>query len=110
MDISLLTEKITFQKNTVNTDEIGNHRNVWTDYYTCHATVSGESGRETQTAGTTVEESDIAFTVRWCKKVSDIDSTGYRIVFNGELYNITFVNHMNYKKVCIKFLCRKVRR
>lgn len=48
MEISLLNVKVTFQKNSVVADDIGNRRNVWEDYYTCHATVSGESGQERQ--------------------------------------------------------------
>ena len=36
MDIGLLNEKVTFQKNTVITDSIGNHKNGWEDFYTCH--------------------------------------------------------------------------
>ena len=35
MDIGLLNEKVTFQKNTVITDSIGNHKNGWEDFYTC---------------------------------------------------------------------------
>ena len=33
MDIGLLNEKVTFQKNTVITDSIGNHKNGWEDLY-----------------------------------------------------------------------------
>lgn len=33
MDITLLNVKITVQKNTVTVDNIGNHKNEWTDYY-----------------------------------------------------------------------------
>ena len=43
MDISHLNKKITVQKNTVTVDELGNHLNTWEDFYSCHATVSGES-------------------------------------------------------------------
>lgn len=110
MDVALLNIKITFQKNVVIDDAIGNHRSDWVDFYTCHATVSGENGREKHITGTTVEDSDLAFTIRWCKKASLIDVTGYRVVFHGELYNITSVDHMNYKKECLKFRCQKVRR
>ena len=42
MEIDLLNVKVTFQKNSVVSDSIGNRKNVWEDYYTCHATVSGE--------------------------------------------------------------------
>ena len=46
MEIDLLNVKVTFQKNSVVSDSIGNRKNVWEDYYTCHATVSGEGGQE----------------------------------------------------------------
>ena len=42
LNVSLMNEKVTFQKNTVVTDVIGNHKNVWEDFYTCHATIGGE--------------------------------------------------------------------
>ena len=68
MEIALLNVKVTFQKNSAVADDIGNRKNVWEDYYTCHATVSGESGQEKAVAGLTVAEADIAFTVRFCKR------------------------------------------
>ena len=113
MEVSLLNVKITFQKNAVEVDGIGSHKNTWADYYSCHATVSGEAGRQTsesEAAGIVADESDISFTVRWCRKASVMDSTGYRVAFGGELYNILAIDHMNYKKKCLKFKCRKARR
>ena len=110
METALLNVRITFQKNEVVVDGIGNHKNQWSDYYSCHATVSGESGSEKNVAANTLYESYLAFTVRFCKALKDADSTKFRVVFNGELYNITFIDHMNYKNKCLKFRCRKVRR
>lgn len=113
MEVSLFNVKVMFQKNAVAVDGIGNHKNTWADYYACHATVSGEAGNqssEADVAGTVADESDVSFTIRWCKKASVVDSTGYRVVFSGELYDILAVDHMNYKKKCLKFKCRKVRR
>ena len=54
MEVALLNVRITFQKNEVVTDAIGNHKNRWTDYYSCHATVSGESGSEKSVAANTL--------------------------------------------------------
>ena len=88
MEIALLNVRITVQKNTVTVDKIGNHKNEWTDYYSCYATVSGESPSENTDAGTVVDNSKIDFTVRYCKAVSFVDSTGCRVVYNGEIYNI----------------------
>lgn len=88
MEIALLNVRITVQKNTMTVDKIGNHKNEWTDYYSCYATVSGESPSENTDAGTVVDNSKIDFTVRYCKAVSFVDSTGCRVVYNGEIYNI----------------------
>jgi len=110
MDAALLNVKIVFQKNEVVVDAIGNHRNTWVDYYSCHATVSGEGGSEKAVAGLIVEDSDLAFTVRYCKKAAEVTTDGFRISFNGELYNIVSIDHMNYKKKALKFKCEKVRR
>lgn len=109
MDIALLNVKITVQKNTVTVDKIGNHKNEWKDYYSCYATVSGESPNENTDAGTVVDNSKIDFTVRYCKTVSSVDSTGYRVVYNGEIYNILGIDHKNFKKKSVKLKCQKVR-
>lgn len=110
MEIALLNVKVTFQKNEIVTDNIGNHKNVWVDCYTCHATVGGESGSEQVAAGTTVENADISFTVRFCKATDVVTTTEYRIFFRGDIYNILSIDHMNYKHKSIKFRCQKERR
>lgn len=110
MDIALLNVKITIQKNEVIADKIGNHRNVWTDFYSCFATVSGEGGSEKVAAGLIVDDSDISFTVRWCRKLADLDVTKHRIIFEGITYNLVSIDHMNYKKKCLKLKCEKERK
>lgn len=110
MEVALLNVRVTFQKNIVVVDAIGNHKNEWTDEYSCYATVSGEGGSETQTAGITVDNADLAFTVRYCKKTAGITTDGYRVLFGGEIYNILSIDHMNYKRKAIKLRCEKVRR
>lgn len=110
MEISLLNVRIIIQKQEMVVDEIGNHTNTWTDYFSCYATVSGEGGTETAVAGLTVDDSDLSFTVRYSRKTSAVDMLGYRILFDGNLYNIIAIDHMNYKRKCMKFKCQKVRR
>lgn len=110
MNIELLNVRIFISKNEVVTDAVGNHINVWKEYYTCYTTVSAEAGKEETSAGLVVDNSKIDFTIRWCKKAAEITSDNYRVEFNGELYNISAVNHMNYRKKCIKLSCEKVRR
>ena len=110
MEVALLNTRITFQKNTLVTDAIGNHKNSWSDYFSCAATLNGESGSENETAGQTVENARCAFTVRWCSETASVTETGFRITWNGELYNITNIDHQNNKRKSIKFWCQKVRR
>ena len=110
MDIALLNVKIMIQKNETVVDAIGNHKNIWTDYHTCFATVSGEGGSEKNVAGLIVDDSDISFTVRYCRALADLDITKHRILFEGSLYNIVYVDNVNYKKKCLKLKCEKVRR
>ena len=113
MEVAALRSKVTFQKNETTTDKYGNHKNAWTDYYTCFATIGGEgmaSSKEEQVAGTTVEDFSMTVTVRYCQKTAAITSTGYRVMFMGEIYNIENIDHMNFRKKSIKVTCRKERR
>ena len=113
MDVAALRSKVTFQKNEAVTDKYGNHKNGWIDYYTCFATIGGEgmtSSKEKEAAGATVEDVGMTVTVRYCQKASEIGSTTHRLIFRDEIYDITNVDHMNFRKKCLKFSCRKVRR
>lgn len=109
MDIALLNVKITLQKSSVTVDNIGNHTAEWGNHYSCFATVSNESPSENTSAGVVVDNSKVDFTVRYCKKVAKVNSTNYRVVFNGEVYEILGVDHMNFKKKAVKLKCQKVR-
>lgn len=110
MDVALFNRKITVQKNTVVTDAVGNHTNEWTDFYSCYATISGESPNESTAAGTVVDNTKADFTVRWCKAVSEITADGFRILYEGGIYNILGINHQNFKKKSVKIKCQKARR
>lgn len=111
MEIAAFRVKIMFQRQEAVADAVGNHTNRWADYFACRATVGGEGNRsEDAVAGLTVEDAGISFTVRFCKALDAVSSTGFRIVFREELYDILAIDHLNYKKKALKFRCRKVRR
>lgn len=110
MNIALLNVKITIQKSTVIVDEIGNHINEWRNYYTCFATVSGENGSEKSSAGGTWEETDILFTIRYCKSLDKISAERYRVIFNGSVFNAVSIDHLNYKRKCLKIRCKRERK
>lgn len=110
MNVALMNLRITFQQNTVVTDAIGNHKNIWADCFSCYATISSENGAETETAGQTIPQVSGAFTVRYCKQTAAITTDGYRIRCGDDLYNITFIDHQNNKRKSLKFWVQKVRR
>ena len=110
MKIAWLNEKVTIQKSVVQVDQIGNHRNAWEDYFTCHATI-GNEGRsqksEIAVAGGTVDHTDMDVTVRFSRKTASVNATDYRVVFRGEIYNILAVDHMNFGRKAFKLRCKK---
>lgn len=110
MDIGLLNLRILIQKNAVVSDAIGNRKNNWTDYFSCYATIGGESGTEVHRTGETLESADLTFTVRYSSETAAVTPSGYRIVYGGELYNILAVDHQNNKRKSLKFRCSKMRR
>lgn len=98
--------RIIFQKNTINSDQYRNRVQTWADYFVCFAYADtrgiNENGNEIIT-----EERSITFETRWCPELAVVTSTEYRIIFNGEHYNIRSVDMMNYQGRVIRFLCRR---
>ena len=113
MNIARLNEKVTIQKSVVRVDPVGNHRNEWEDYFTCHATI-GNEGRsersEITAAGDTVDHTDMDVTVRFSQKTASVTSTGFRVMFRGEIYDILAVDHMNFARKAVKLRCKKAAR
>ena len=107
--IARRNERITIQKNASYTDKYKNHLHTWTDYFSCSAYAStyeaSESGDEVS-----YEERSIAFEVRYCPEIAAITSTGYRIVFKDENYDIESVDMMNYQKKTVRIKARREKR
>ena len=107
--IDKLNERLTIEKSKAYTDKAGNHRNTCEEYLTCFTYASTyeaqESGDEVRQ-----ENRSIVFTVRWCRETAAVTSTGYRIRFRGDVFNILSVDPMNYQKKEIRLHCRKAER
>lgn len=107
MKIAAYHETVTLQKSEAITDAIGNHSLVWQDYYTAHAKVEDKSGGEQMDVGITTAQCSIEVTLRHCKALGQVTSTGYRLVFRGAPYNIRSIDHLGYRNIQIKFKCEK---
>lgn len=110
MKVSLLNERIEIQKSVVAVDEIGNHKNVWSKYYSCYATIGSERPKEETSSGAIWDESKTDFTIRYSMEVSPLSSVGYRVIFQNSIFEIDGIDHMNYKKKSMKLHCRRVER
>lgn len=107
MNVAALNARIIFQRLVARSDSIGNHFNVWENFYRCWATVtspSGSTSTETEEAGQTVDHSKLNFTVRYCEKTAQVTPTEYRIFFNGRAYDIERVDIMALHKRSLKFM------
>ena len=109
MKISLMNERITFEKNSVVKDKVGNHRNVWEEYFSCfcYAGSSGYKQKESEEAGVIQSEDTLVFSVRYCSELAGITTTNFRIRFHGDVYNIQSIDHMNYQKKSLKITAKK---
>ena len=106
MNIAGLNVRIMIQKNETVTDRIGNHRSAWTNYFSCWATASDQTGDEGEEASQIKEEDRIDFTVRYCSETAAVTAKGYRILLGERIYNITHVDDMGFRKNSRKFMTK----
>jgi len=112
MHISWLRSRITIQKNETVVDQYGNHKSVWTDWFTCWATgsSSGRSSEEKESAGHTVEDNRVDFIVRWCPETVAIDSKNFRVLLEGRIYDIISIDDMVFRHTSRKLHTRLAER
>lgn len=93
MNIGDLKHRITFKTYTSIENDMGDAISSWIDYKTVWASVTNLHGRELFQAMQVQAEYTVKFTIRYCKNINE----NMRIVFNGQEYNITFVDDIKYK-------------
>lgn len=91
-DPGRMRHKVTFQRLTVAPDEKCEQLETWEDYLTVHCAVGQYTGIEKVQARQEITESDLTFTVRCSPKLLRLNEQDHRIVFKGEIYDITFIN------------------
>ena len=104
--VARFNERLTVQKNEVLVDKYGNHKNAWTDYYSCFTYASTYQYDKERESVVTAEEQTINFEVRFCAELQSLDSTHFRVSFHGDTYNIVSVDFMNYQRKTIRIVCK----
>ena len=95
-------ERITIQKSSFGNDKAGNHVLSWEDYFSCSAFVNSLSGKEYWEAAQINAQKDMYFIIRYCSEVADMDTEHYRILFRGQVYDISFIDNVRYQNRTLK--------
>lgn len=93
-DTGRMDKRIIIQIRSGKEDEIGNQTSAWADFHKCWANVSGVSGKEYWQARQQNEEQIVSFRIRYCRKLSGLNTYDYRILYNGETYNIQYSDNL----------------
>ena len=100
--IELMRERIIIQKSSTKKDGTGNHTLVWSDHYKCYSYVNNLSSKEYWEAKQVNAETELDFVIRYCSEISALDTEHFRILFRGNIYNITFIDNVQYKNKTVK--------
>lgn len=108
--IETMRERISIQKSRTGNDKNGNHTLLWEDYFSCYAYVNNLSGNEYWAAAQVNAQTDLYFVIRYCSEIKEMDSEHYRIIFRDQIYNISFVDNVQYQNKTVKLRASLVKR
>lgn len=94
-----MNKLIVFQKLDTETEE-------WSKYYSCLAEINKASGKEYFNARTNITENTYNFKVRNITKLQKIifNTSEYRILYNGNIFNIKNVDDKQQKHIKLTFV------
>lgn len=69
---------------------------IWSDYYSTHASINKANGKEYFNASTNISSSTYNFEVRYCEKVKEIvfDTEIYRIIYQNRIFDVINVDRV----------------
>jgi len=74
----------------------------WEPYYQNYAYINNLSGNERWMAAQVEQDMNVRFAFRWNKKLDVIDAKNYRIKWGQRIFNITFIDNVQYKNEGVK--------
>lgn len=89
-----LNKRITIEKKTIEIDDLQNQTEKWTEFHKCWSAVNGVSGREYWQAREQHEENAVNFKIRYCKKLDELNTTDFRVVFQDKIYDISSIDNV----------------
>lgn len=107
--IEKMNVRITFLQHGITEDQYGNHREDWSEYFTCWAYANTFAKDESPDVVTT-DQRQVTFQCRYCSELASVTSDSFRIAFQDDIYAILSVDPMNYQQKMLHFKCQKVQR
>lgn len=103
MEIGKLNHRITILEHRTKIDGIGNHKTKWEEAFSLWAAVTVKFSDESDDTGVTKQVQTAEFLVRQSPSVFKLNSTQFRLIFRGTLYNIKgiipYYDHNAYMKI-----------
>lgn len=103
MEIGKLNHRITILEHRTKVDSIGNHKTKWEEAFSLWAAVTVKSSAESDDAGVTKMVQTVEFLVRQSPSVFKLNTTQFRLLFHGRMYDITgilpYYDHNAYMKI-----------
>lgn len=97
--------KIAIQKQTDIEDEWGNVTKDWADWQTIWVERSSLWGKAYYAARAVNEQNTVEFTARHVAFLDEVDTVNFRVVFDGEVYDIKHIDRLKDDGQWIKFRC-----
>ena len=108
MEFSKLNQRIIFLEKRTVVDEIGNHTSKWEEAFCVWAYVTASKSDEQNNAGVTAEKQTLVFWIRENSYSRQITTTGFRIAFRGDVYNIVSIIPDYVKRDYLKITAERV--
>ena len=83
-------------------DEDGFETEEWEDYYTNYASVNNLYGNERWMAAQVQMDQAVRFTFRWHSKLDAVKAKYYRLVWNGKVFAITYVDNIRHENETVR--------
>jgi len=105
----VLNRKIIIEKLITTKGEDGFKFQQWVPWKTLWSSKNNLFGKEFYAAKAIGEEKTVVFEARYFKDIEEINTKEYRILHDGEGYDITFIDNVKYQNqwIKIKTLVRK---
>ena len=107
MDSGAYRNIVTIQKCEIEKNNVGSSKEVWSDYKKDYAYINGISGREYWAAAEVEQEKTVDFIFRWKPYYDEMNTRQYRIVYKGDIYNISSIDNVQMRNKTVKMRALK---